>query len=38
MPADVNRIFCEITLIYLSGVFAVMLAGAGIFELWRRRG
>ena len=37
MPAEINAIFCEITVIYLGCVWTVMLIGAGIVELWRRR-
>lgn len=36
MPADVNRIFCEIFLISGAFGFGVALIAAGLIEYWRR--
>ena len=38
MDAETNRAMCEIFMIYLGCVWAVLLAVACIVETWRRRG
>lgn len=38
MPAEINAVFCELTVISMSVMWGVMLIGAGIVELWKRYG
>ena len=36
MPAEINAIVCEITVIGMAVMWGAMLIGAGIVEMWRR--
>ena len=38
MPAEINAVFCELTMIGMGVMWGVMLIGAGIVELWKRYG